>query len=366
MSTKEQLRNAVSRAPLVSLSQLQAPSSSAAAAGADNSAGTAGTPGVSDGAGAGGGGGEAQLLQGPDPRPPNFVPASAADQVSHVTPPPAPAYVRFAPDVVVASTIGGASPALATAGREQEQSATSTDSTAAPGSSTRVPITFEDDGDDSQEDEAPASTAVAAAINSHFQPTSTHSTAVNTSAVPITAKPTVTTPSKTPTVAGVDTVGAQKAPLSGTKKGVKTPEADKNPDSAVPIQSSYDLERELKLASGDVNLLKVLFKSLKTSQLKSVLKNLSEPTVLHVLLMAVFKYFGAHKLQYDKVCKWFAAVAAVPRFAMQYTLLSEEYKVELRRVLSMMRSSVVLDGTGAGDGDRDELLAKIEDLERKY
>jgi hypothetical protein len=112
------------------------------------------------------------------------------------------------------------------------------------------------------------------------------------------------------------------------------------PESNLPtINSSYELERELKLASGDSVLLGRIFKVVKISQLKSLLANLMEPLVLFHLLIGVARYFGTKKGQWSKVCKWFAAVGAVKRFESQYALLGEEYKLELRAVVTQLQNA---------------------------
>lgn len=371
MSTKEQLRNAVSRAPLVPvfpLSQLLLGQGQAAASSVGGARGDVGVASVNVGVGAGVGAAVASLqLQGPDPRPPNFVePAVVVEQNGYnissssgigdvetsvaVPAPPSPPPISSAPQGTSAAAVVQAAAGVST------------------GATTRVSITFEDDEEEGEQEVRELEMGEEAERRVSLQ---------DTTSTPAPSKAAVSTPNKVSTAvaaaaASVTAVPVAvlpapvaKTPGSCSKKNAKhhSTETNKNPtEVAVQIQSCYDLERELRIAAGDMNMLKTLFKAFKTSQLKSVLKNLSEPTVLHMLLMAVYRYFcSAKKQQFDKVCKWYAAVGAVPRFVMQYALLSEEYKVELRGVLATMASAI----TAAEDrnSSNDEVLQKIQDLQ---
>jgi hypothetical protein len=303
LHTREQLRNAVSRAPLVPL-QAWAEDRPETDEAADISA----------------------RLQGPDPRPPS-LPIDAALESADVS--------------TEGLTAIALPPFKAEENAESMRSSADFAQPPAPPAVTRVPISF-DGGDDSDEGEG-----VEGPENSQKHCDAVSSPAPVSTASAQSSADTQSPKRATPSAAagGTTTAGGAVTPSSAAKRSSDA----KKPVAELPaIRSSYDLERELKLASKDVSAVGRLLKRLKLSQVGKVLSDLMEPSVLHLLLISVEQYYGERKRQYAKVADWFAAVRECKRFPSQYALLGNELKVELRAVLTRLRElEVAADSGGA-------------------
>ena len=172
---------------------------------------------------------------------------------------------------------------------------------------TRVAITIDDDSDT---DEPPATAPT---------PTTTVSAATSSAE---TETATVTTPTK---------ATATTTTSSSTKKLKKSIPVSPPAVSTASITSCYELERELEVASKDPTLIARVFERIKRTEIKGILSNLLEPTVIYRLLNAVYLHFGTRKAL--TCVKWYTTVAGTKKFAIQYGLLDEPYKVTLRENL---------------------------------
>ena len=238
-------------------------------------------------------------------------------------------------------------------GRVGESILASTLSTPPPpilrSSTTRVAI-IDDDSDADDVPALPTTTSTVARIlitaptPSHFTGTSSSSSGMND----------ITTPTK---ITAACT--SQLNSTSSAKKAKKTSEAKKIPSTA-PITSCYELERELEVASKDLTLIARVFERVKRTEVKTLLSNLLEPTVIYRLLNAVFLHFGTKSAL--KVVKWYATVAATKKFSIQYGLLDEAYKVVLRAHLQCIYEFAV-----STAGDIDSLhISKVVEVQALY
>jgi hypothetical protein len=271
-------------------------------------------------------------LQGPDPRPPSLP----ADLITESAESSADGSGEVAP-------VAEGSEAVAMEAHAPHPSADAVHPPAPP-AVTRVPISFDGDGD-SDVEESPQETKPTAPAAS---------TAGTTTAVSSSAQSTASTqlsPKRSATSDATTTAGSTLTPSSGAKEKEKRGVDAKKPTADLPaIRSSYDLERELKLAFKDIPAVGRLLKRLKLSQVGKVLSDLMEPSVLHLLLVSVNQYYGERKRQYAKVADWFAAVRDSKRFPSQYALLGNELKDELRAVLAKLREVAA-----AGDGGEESV-----------
>ena len=314
LTTKELLRNAVSRAPLVTLHAL-----------------TANLTVTNDTTGGDTTSSELEVgVQGPDVRPPNFTTVVIEEEEEEV--------VEIAVEQVSAPETAHSegmicSFALLFAFKFQSSflfkpllfthcvllsivNLLTVVSAVPPPSSTvhvpvvattRVAITIDDDSDT---DEPPATAPT---------PTTTVSAATSSAE---TETATVTTPTK---------ATATTTSSSSTKKLKKSIPVSPPAVSTASITSCYELERELEVASKDPTLIARVFERIKRTEIKGILSNLLEPTVIYRLLNAVYLHFGTRKAL--TCVKWYTTVAGTKKFAIQYGLLDEPYKVTLRENL---------------------------------
>ena len=183
-----------------------------------------------------------------------------------------------------------------------------------PLSTTRVAITIDDDSD---MEESPVTAPI---------PTTTVPGATNSAE-------TKTAGTTTPTKAAATTTAS-----SSTKKAKKTIPVTPPAVSTASITSCYELERELEVASKDPTLIARVFERIKRTEIKGILSNLLEPTVIYRLLNAVYLHFGTRKAL--TCVKWYTTVAGTKKFAIQYGLLDEPYKVTLRENLQAIMDYV--------------------------
>ncbi len=179
-------------------------------------------------------------------------------------------------------------------------------------STTRVAITIDDDSDT---EDIPVATTISTTTKS--------STTVNTLPSKDTTTANVSTPNKVTTTTPTTT--------SSTKKPKKAISVTSPAVSTISITSCYELERELEVASRDPTLIARVFERIKRTEIKGILSNLLEPTVIYRLLYAVYVHFGTRKAL--TCVKWYTTVASTKKFAIQYGLLDEPYKVTLRENL---------------------------------
>mmetsp|Transcript_8089 Transcript_8089/g.13456 ORF Transcript_8089/g.13456 Transcript_8089/m.13456 type:complete len:177 (+) Transcript_8089:1516-2046(+) len=135
--------------------------------------------------------------------------------------------------------------------------------------------------------------------------------------------------------------------------------------STTTIRSSYDLQRELTRATTTTSEPKTsalgrVFKGTSLKQVKVLLKDCMEPTVLHLLLTSVHTYYGEKKHQWGKVYNWFEAVQALPCFALQYSLLEEEHRRHLKQLLGDIPNSLCANIAASAKGEEVEEEEKGE------
>jgi hypothetical protein len=327
-STKEQLRNAVSRAPLVLLQPF------AARRPDGTSVRGAGSVDVDE---------ECAPFQGPDPRPPNAAMAvssageadgaiaAAAREKYTVTAatPDRPADIRSPVDTSIVAT-GASSVAPSSAA-----------------SATRVPISFADDSDSEGEPTNTRSHAAKRAV-------SEGATGVASSS----AGP--ATPVKPAVVKEGPVTSSTKSKKASTKNDKVVAQLAEG-----PIKSSYELEKALKLAGTDRQKLAGLFERLKLSQLGKVLADLMEPSVLHRLLTAVYAHFAEHNSDTAKAVEWFAAVRGVKKFSHQYALLDGDLRAQVVQKVRGLKER--MEGrVGVSPGQEATLSAVVDELLTVY
>jgi hypothetical protein len=332
-STKEQLRNAVSRAPLVPLQPFTArrPDGTCVSG--------AGSVDLDE---------ECAPFQGPDPRPPNAAMAvssageadgaiaAAAREKETVTAatPDRPADISSPVDTSIAAT-GASSVAPSTA------------FAAVAVSATRVPISFADDTDSDGEPTDTRSHAAKRAV-------SEGATGVASSS----AGP--ATPVKPAVVKEGSVTSSTKSKKASTKNDKVVAQLAEG-----PIKSSYELEKALKLAGTDRQKLAGLFERLKLSQLGKVLADLMEPSVLHRLLSAVYAHFAEHNSDTAKAVEWFAAVRGVKKFSHQYALLDGDLRAQVVQKVRGLKERV--EGrVGVYPGQEATLSAVVDELLTVY
>jgi hypothetical protein len=331
-STKEQLRNAVSRAPLVLLQPF------AARRPDGTSVSGAGSVDLDE---------ECAPFQGPDPRPPNAAMAVSSaggedaakaaavrekDTVTAATP-DRPADISSPVDTSIAAT-GASSIAPSTAGASGSASAT------------RVPISFADDSD------------------SDGEPTKTRSypgkRAVSEGATPAANSIDPATPVKPAVVKGGSVTSSTKSKKASTKNDKVVAQLAEG-----PIKSSYELEKALKLAGTDRQKLAGLFERLKLTQLGKVLADLMEPSVLHRLLSAVYAHFAEHNSDTAKAVEWFSTVRGVKKFSHQYALLDGDLRAQVVQKVRGLKERV--EGrVGVSPGQEATLSAVVDELLTVY
>ena len=344
VNTKEQLRSAVNRAPSISLHPRHTIQSSAG----DSAQGAA----------------TAVALQGPDPRPPSYIPpttsattyntttsdiattaASASMEAGRVVSSTDATQVGQEealsswevvpagdkdnssgtcatddlPAVVTTAAAPTTTPAIATTAAADSST---TVATAAAG--TRVAIVCDDDSSDDEENTTTTPTPATANTTTGRSATTTgtaRTLAANT------------TPSKQPSTTATTT-----ATSSSTSKKLRPPSSPVPTTTTTtlplpPLRSSYDLERELNNSGSDMKLTGLLFKRLKTTHLKKLLSDCLEPSVVYLLLTSVSRYYGTYKQKWYKVILWYNAVNDLKRFVTLYALMSVEYVRELHDLL---------------------------------
>ncbi len=182
-------------------------------------------------------------------------------------------------------------------------------------STTRVVITIDDDSDT---EDAPVMPSIPTTTKSSTTTDTMHSKDKTTASVSTPNKATTTTTTTS----------------SSTKKPKKAIPVTSPTVSTTSITSCYELERELEVASRDATLIARVFDRIKRTEIKGILSNLLEPTVIYRLLNAVYLHFGTRKAL--TCVKWYTTVASTKKFAIQYGLLDEPYKVTLRENLQMI------------------------------
>jgi hypothetical protein len=332
-STKEQLRNAVSRAPLVPLQPFTArrPDGTCVSG--------AGSVDVDE---------ECAPFQGPDPRPPNAAMAvSSAGEAD-----------------AAKATVTGQNVAGAAATRDREadtcspplaavpavhapSSAPSAATASVSASATRVPISFADDSDSDGEPTNTRSHAAKRAVSEGATGVASSSAGPATPVKPAVVKEGSVTSS----------TNSKKASTKNDKVVAQLAEG--------PIKSSYELEKALKLVGTDRQKLAGLFERLKLTQLGKVLADLMEPSVLHRLLSSVYAHFAEHNSDTAKAVEWFAAVRGVKKFSHQYALLDGDLRAQVVQKVRGLKERV--EGrVGVSPGQEATLSAVVDELLTVY
>lgn len=336
-STKEQLRNAVSRAPLVPLLPYQR----SPAVGISCEAGTEATP-----------------LQGPDPRPPggSAVETAVSGTVSEVAEvgsnPIAPHSSGFVQHDAHQTTV-----------QEVPLPTPPTAAVTAAASVTRVPISFADDDDSGDSDawNIPQPSPSAAQVAPPAPPTATTEPTGKTAGV-------VTTPSKAAAVTkeGTPMKSGAKSKKSASAKEGAGGRVSSGVQAEGSIKGSYELERALKIAGADRQKLTELFGRLKLSHVNKALADLMEPSVLHRLLKAAFVHYAEHQGDTTAAVEWFTAVRKAKKFAHQYALLDSDLREEVVGIVRTLTERVS-GGMGVADASSiGALQGVLEELTSVY
>jgi hypothetical protein len=319
-STKEQLRNAVSRAPLVPLQPFTArrPDGTCVSG--------AGSVDVDE---------ECAPFQGPDPRPPNAAMAVAKATVTEQNVAGAAATRDREADTC-------SPPLAAVPAVHAPSSAPSAATASVSASATRVPISFVDDSD------------------SEGEPTNTRSyagkRAVSEGATPAANSIDPATPVKPAVVKEGSVTSSTKSKKASTKNDKVVAQLAEG-----PIKSSYELEKALKLVGTDRQKLAGLFERLKLTQLGKVLADLMEPSVLHRLLSSVYAHFAEHNSDTAKAVEWFAAVRGVKKFSHQYALLDGDLRAQVVQKVRGLKERVER-RVGVSPGQEATLSAVVDEL----
>ncbi len=123
---------------------------------------------------------------------------------------------------------------------------------------------------------------------------------------------------------------AEAVSSSSASKKVKEVTPKKKSASAAAAPSakkytSYELERELLQSRFELPALKAILSNIKLSTVASILSGLMEPSVLFLLLKALHTYYSS-TAQHAKVLAYFEKIAGSGSFGLVYSLLSADEK----------------------------------------
>lgn len=140
---------------------------------------------------------------------------------------------------------------------------------------------------------------------------------------------------KTTTTSTVEKSSGKKSEARGSD-----PKRSDSSKKARTVVSVYDLEKSLLVANHNPVKLAEIFKSVKPNDSPKLMASLMEPDILFLLLDNCCFYYGGHKKNWTKAVSWLESVQRTPNFSLNFSLLTSDKKSQLCNYLTTARQEI--------------------------